>query len=189
MAFPCFYLPPVAWFARAKNSNSSLVEIEACENFHKQTLRNRCYIDSPNGAVPLTVPIDKSNFSDRGKCLMRDVRISRQYDWQRQHWAAIETSYFNSPFFEFLQDDFRPIFRRRWDFLLDLNETLIELCFRLLGIGLSTVRTTDFSAPAATPLSPSRPYYQVFAAKHGFLPDLSIIDLLFNMGNEAAVYL
>ena len=90
--------------------------VEQYENYHKQTIRNRCTIDSPNGPLNLSIPIDRSNFVE-GKCLMKDVRISTHNAWQRQHWYALETSYFNSPFFEYLQDDFRPLYEQQWTFL------------------------------------------------------------------------
>ncbi len=166
-----------------------LIEVEMWENFHKQTCRNRCYIDAPNGKIALSVPIDKSNFSDKGKCLMRDIRISRQFDWQRQHWTAFESSYCKSPYFEFLQDDFRPVYEKTWTYLADLNETLTEICFRLLNVSVRLQRTSDFKGAAEAFPASGAPYYQVFAGKHGFTGDLSIADLLFNMGNEAILYL
>ena len=174
--------------------------IEQHENYVKQTLRNRCTIDSPNGPLHLSIPIDKSNFV-MGKCPMKDIVISTHSDWQRQHWYALETTYFNSPFFEYLQDDFRPIYEREWHYLIDLNEALITTCFDLLDISPTIVRTPYYmgiprlepktlatsSAPSAT-IHP-HPYYQVFQHKHGFLPDLSIIDLIFNLGKEGVMYL
>ncbi|MCD8288654.1 MAG: WbqC family protein [Prevotella sp.] len=197
MVFPSYYLPSVSWFSavlRSKNidfsgQNEVYIELEACENFHKQTCRNRCYIDSPNGKIALSVPIDKSNFSDKAKCLMRDIRISRQFDWQRQHWTALESSYYNSPFFEFLQDDFRPVYDKSWTFLMDLNEALMEKCFALLNVTATFRRTDNFAGAPVIPPASTAPYYQVFAKKHGFIEDLSIVDLLFNMGKEAALYL
>ncbi len=197
MVLPSLYLPPVSWFSalmRAKSGFSAApgpccVSIEACENFHKQTCRNRCYIDSPNGKLALSIPIDKSNFSDKGKCLMRDIRISGQFDWRHQHWYALETGYYNSPFFEYLQDDFRPIYEKQWTYLIDLNEALTEKCLELLEIDTRLKRTSVYEGLTAIEPVSQREYYQVFAQKHGFIQDLSIVDLLFNMGNEAVLYL
>ncbi len=197
MTLPSFYLPPLSWFSQALHSEnptlssgkSLFLTLEVQENFPKQTLRNRCYIDSPNGKLALSIPIDKENFSNKGKCLVRDVRISKQFPWQHQHWTAFESTYYNSPFFEFLQDDFRPIYTRDWTFLIDLNEALIERCFALLDVTVTIERTSQYVAAPDTFPTSATPYYQVFASKHGFLPDLSIIDLLFNMGNEAILYL
>ena len=187
MTLPSFYLPPISWFAALKGGEP--ITIEACENFHKQTLRNRCYIDSPNGRLALSIPIDKSNFSDKGKCLMRDVMISRQLDWQHQHWFAFETSYCQSPFFDYLQDDFRPIYTREWKYLMDLNEALTETCLSLLELDARLLRTDSYQGITPQQDFTVKPYYQVFKEKHGFIGDLSIFDLLMNMGPEAALYL
>ena len=142
ITLPSYYLPPISWFAALKSGEPTAIEV--CENFQKQTLRNRCRIDSPNGSLMLSIPIDKSNFSELGKCLIRDVRISHQLDWRHQHWFAFETSYYNSPFFEYLQDDFRPIYERDWKYLVDLNEALIMKCLELLEIDIRPTRTTDY---------------------------------------------
>ncbi len=197
MTLPAYYLPPLSWFeqclsekdTKLKTGESIAIRLEAWEHFPKQTLRNRCYIDSPNGRIALSIPIDKTTFNDKGKCLMRDVRISKQYDWQHQHWQAFASSYFNSPFFEFLQDEFLPFYTRSWTFLIDLNEALLVKCFELLDVAVTIERTNDFAGAAEIPPSRGEAYYQVFAAKHGFTADLSIVDLLFNMGNESILYI
>ena len=191
MILPSAYLPPVSWFASVVRGEP--VFIEQYENYQKQTIRNRCTIDSPNGALHLSIPIDRSTFVG-GKCLMKDVKISTHTDWRRQHWYAIETTYFNSPFFEYLQDDFRPFYEREWRFLMDFNEALIYKCIELLDIQPEIGRTKEYAGTAAfAQQEPQpalfKPYYQVFQHKHGFLPDLSIIDLIFNMGNESILAL
>lgn len=199
MTLSSSYLPPIDWFAHLVKGEP--IFIEQWENFHKQTIRNRCTIDSPNGKLNLSIPVDKCNFTPQGKCLMKDVRISYHLDWQHQHWNALETTYFNSPFFEFLQDDFRPMYEKRWTFLMDFNELLIAKCCELLDIQPDIRRTDTWQGDTTekdcqahgtnSPLSPMnfRPYYQVFAHKHGFIPNLSIIDLIFNMGPEGILYL
>ncbi len=198
MTLPCCYLPSVAWFAHALRRSGGYpsvpspltITLEAHENYPKQAHRNRCYIDSPNGTIALTVPIDRSNFSEQGKCLMQEVRISSQYDWRHQHWQALASTYYNSPFFEFLQDDFRPLYARQWTYLMDLNEALIERCFALIDVSVALQRTTHYvGAEEIAARTTTPPYYQVFAAKHGFAANLSIVDLLFNMGNDAPLYL
>lgn len=166
------------------------ISLEMEENFIKQTCRNRCYIDSPNGKLALSIPIDRSNFDEKGKCQMKDIIISRQLDWRHQHWYALETSYYNSPFFEYLQDDFRPIYNKEWKYLVDLNETLAEKCLELLEMDNSIGRTASFEGVSDTaPVSQQKPYYQVFSDRHGFSRNLSIVDLIFNMGPEAQLYL
>lgn len=189
MLLPSYYLPPVSWFARMLNSDEPIL-IEQWANYRKQTLHNRCWIDSPNGKLALSVPIDRSTFVG-GKCLMKDVQVSEHSDWQRQHWYALESSYFNSPFFEYLQDDFHPIYLKRWKWLMDLNETLVSTCLELLDASSVTLGKTDAYVPTSDDECPilSREYYQVFKNKHGFQPDLSIIDLIFNMGPESILYL
>ena len=234
VVLPSAYLPPVSWFASVVRGE--LVFIEQHENYQKQTIRNRCTIDSPNGALHLSIPVDRSTFIG-GKCPMKDVKISAHTDWRRQHWYAIETTYFNSPFFEYLQDDFRPFYEREWTFLIDFNEALIYKCVELLDIQPKISRTEEYKgisafsptltslpsspsfpslsslppsspcsplsssplcsplppcsslSPSSPPLPPVKPYYQVFQHKHGFIPDLSIIDLIFNMGNESILAL
>lgn len=187
MVLPSAYLPPISWFAHLLTGEP--IFVEQCENYHKQTIRNRCTIDSPNGPLQLSIPVDRGGFVG-GKCLMRDVRISTHSDWQRQHWYALETSYFNSPFFEYLQDDFRPFYERKWTFLADFNEALTEKCCELLSVPAPAGRTAQYEgiSPLVPETSP-RPYYQVFQHKHGFLPGLSVIDLIFNMGNESVLYI
>ena len=193
ITLPSYYLPPISWFAALQSGEPTAIDV--CENFQKQTLRNRCRIDSPNGSLMLSIPIDKSNFSELGKCLIRDVRISHQLDWRHQHWFAFETSYYNSPFFEYLQDDFRPIYERDWKYLVDLNEALIMKCLELLEIDIRPTPTTDYQGLSVSdkelrnPSVGTKSYYQVYRHKHTFLPKLSVLDLLMNMGPEAPLYL
>lgn len=120
--------------------------------------------------------------------------ISHQLDWRHQHWAAFETTYFNSPFFEYLQDDFKPFYEKEWKYLVDLNEAITEKCLELLELDVKIGRTTEYkglSLNEKTELlsNKNKPYYQVFQQKHGFLENLSIFDLLMNMGPEASLYL
>ncbi|MDE5551346.1 MAG: WbqC family protein [Bacteroidaceae bacterium] len=188
MILPSAYLPPVSWFSALLREESILIEQH--ENYQKQTIRNRCTIDSPNGPLNLSIPVDRSIFTG-GKCLMKDVRISSHNDWQHQHWYALETSYFNSPFFEYLQDDLRPLYERKWDFLIDFNEALINKCCEMLDVQPNISRTSCYMGidPVVNSQLPTVNYYQVFQQKHGFLPNLSIIDLIFNIGPESVLVL
>lgn len=185
MVLPCCYLAPVSHYSAYYRADE--VRLEVCDHFVKQTLRNRCWIDSPNGALALTVPVVKME----GKTLMRDVRISDHGNWRHQHWVALESSYRQSPFFEYYADEFAPFYKKKWDFLADFNEELMMLVASLLDIEKPIKRTVAFED--ASPLTECRressPYYQMFASRHGFLPDLSIVDLLFNMGPEGVLWL
>ena len=205
-SLPCCYLAPVSHYSAYYHADE--VRLEVCDNFTKQTLRNRCYIDSPNGALALTIPVVKTE----GKTMMKDIRISDHGNWRHQHWVALESSYRQSPFFEYYADDFAPFYEKKWEFLADFNEELMMLVASLLDIEKPIKRTQAFSPLPAPPLGechnptgqgsfggngalPQRgsgegaPYYQVFASRHGFLPDLSIVDLLFNMGPEGVLWL
>ena len=185
MLLPCCYLAPVSHFSAYYRNDE--VRYEVCDHFTKQTLRNRCRIDSPSGPLALSIPIVKTE----GKTMMRDVRISDHGNWRHQHWIALESSYRQSPFFEYYADEFAPFYEKKWDFLADFNEELMMLVASLLDICKPVTRTTSYEgdAFAQLPAFEVRPYYQMFASKHGFLPNLSIVDLLFNPGPEGLLWL
>jgi len=191
------YLPPVSFFT-AINSGGDVL-IEQYDNYCKQTYRNRCRIATANGIQALTIPIVKA---DTPKQLMKDVRISDHGEWRRQHWNALESAYMNSPFFIYYQDDFRPFYEKKYEFLIDFNTELTLRIMELAGIDKpvkpteSYIRNTDnildlrnLIEPAKT--EPQNPieYWQVFKQKYGFIGNLSAVDLLFNMGPEFPLYL
>jgi hypothetical protein len=147
--------------------------------FNKHSDYNRCRIDSPNGPLTLTIPVQKYE----GKsCPLGNVRISEHGDWRHKHWHALSSTYFNSPYFEYYQDDFRPIYFGQQEKLIDFNIQLRQLIVELLGLESLNLSTLNSKVLTLN-------YYQVFAHKHGFIADLSIIDLLFNMGPESLVLL
>ncbi len=189
------YLAPVDYY-RAM-ATASEVWIEACEHYTRQTYRNRCRIATANGPMNLTVPVEKPQ---DGKTKVKDVKVAHVGNWQAQHWRAMEAAYRTSPFFDYYEDDFRPIYEKRWTYLWDLNEALNRVVIELLELDIHPQATREYKThwgndvddlreaihPKKTPLCPTaRPYYQVFAQKHGFQAGLSVADLLFNMGNEA----
>lgn len=191
------YLPPVSFFT-AMNSGGDVL-FEQYDNYCKQTYRNRCRIATAGGVQTLTIPVVKS---DTPKQLMKDVRISDHGDWRRQHWNALESAYMNSPFFMYYQDDFRPFYEKRYEFLMDFNMELTEVILNLAGIKKVVARTDAYMRDAANIkdlrhlIDPglqqpgaNRPYWQVFATKYGFTGGLSAVDLLFNMGPEFPLYL
>ena len=189
------YLPPVNFFTAIKSGGDVL--IEQYDNYCKQTYRNRCRIATAGGIQTLTIPVVKS---DSPKQLMKDVRISDHGDWRRQHWNALESAYMNSPFFMYYQDDFRPFYERRIEFLIDFNTLLTELILKLAGMDKKIKLTESYSRPTQgindlrqlidpQQTAQNRPYWQVFKQKYGFQPNLSAVDLLFNMGPEFPLYL
>ena len=131
------YLPPVSFFT-AINSGGDVL-IEQYDNYCKQTYRNRCRIATAAGIQSLTVPIVKASSP---KQLMKDVRISDHGEWRRQHWNALESAYMNSPFFMYYQDDFRPFFEKKYEFLVDFNTELTLLILKLAGMD-KTVNLTE----------------------------------------------
>ena len=133
------------------------------------------------------------------------MRISDHGNWRHLHWMALQSAYGESPFFEYYQDDIRPFFEKRWDYLMDYNEAICQKMCELIDIEPKVERTSEFVlepdnlADMRTAINPKHPapdadftpkhYYQVYAQKHGFMPNLSVLDLLFNMGPESVFYL
>ncbi len=196
------YLGPVSYYSKLYAADT--VYMERCEHYSKQTYRNRCVIASAGGPLALTIPTE-SNGGE--KCLMRDVRISDHGNWRHLHWNALESAYRQTPFFEYYADEFRPFYEHQIKYLFDFNEGLRHLVCSLIGFTPRVIPTGEYlhEVPEGTldlrnsihpkqdfRLDPSfvaHPYYQVFKARHGFLPDLSIADLLFNMGPESLLVL
>ena len=191
------YLPPVSFFTAINKGGDVL--IEQYDNYCKQTYRNRCIIATAAGKQALTIPVIKS---DNPKQLMKDVRISDHGNWRHQHWNALESAYMNSPFFMYYQDDFRPFYEKRYEFLVDFNTELTLLIMKLAGINKPLKLTGSYGKKGQnvldlrTMVEPGKmepaelhPYWQVFKLKYGFIGNLSAIDLLFNMGPEFPLYL
>jgi hypothetical protein len=198
------YLAPVQYYARLLNKNS--VFIEKYENYIKQSYRNRCTILSANGPITLSIPVEHTGTE---KCRTKDVRIAEQGNWRHIHRHAIASAYGSSPFFEYYWDDFCPFYEKKYRFLFDFNEELRILLCNLLDIDTRNIRYTAAYQPetppedmdfrqtvhpkkdwrSADPCFVLQPYYQVFSEKFGFIANLSIIDLLFNMGNESLLIL
>ena len=194
------YFGPIQWYQKLYRHDHCL--IERYDNFVKQTYRNRMIIATTNGLQALSIPVTTDGAS-LSKTLTRDVRISDHGHWRHVHWNALCSAYGESPFFEFYQDDIRPFFERRWNFLFDFNMAIVEKMCELLDIQPDYRPTTTYHPSPITDfrdaIRPKRPlpdpsfeprrYYQVYERKWGFQPNLSILDLLFNEGNEAVLYL
>jgi len=198
------FFGPVQWYQKLNRSNEVLIESDDAA-YQKQTYRNRCLIAATNGVQALTVPVVHSAESD-GR-----IRISDHGNWRHQHWQALTSAYGDSPFFQYYEDDLRPFFTERWEFLCDFNEAIRQRMCVLLDVQpvVSFVSRAvcerelmehpahyhDFRLaisakhPLPDPDFLPRRYYQVYERKHGFLPNLSILDLLFNMGPESIFYL
>ena len=195
--FPSYYLAPISYYARMVKCDTYCIDTD--EPYRKQTLRNRCYIASPNGPLALTIPVVKFVPCHTP---MRDIRISDHGNWRHLHWNALQSSYGRTPFFEFYADDFAPFYEKKWEFLVDYNQALQELVWEEIGGREQEVRgkrnalerpnisqEDEVSSYLLPPTSYLPPYYQLFSDRHGFMPDLSIVDLLFNMGPESILYL
>ncbi len=195
------YLPPVQYYTKLVQCGGNAY-IEAYESYTKQSYRNRCMIVAPNGPLALTIPTEKPS---TGKCLIRDIRISDHGNWRHQHWNALESAYRHTPFFLYYEDDFHPFYEKKLEFLYDFNTELTRLICQLIGIDTPLLPTTSYEKDtfyhdlrecihpkhpweSDTAFSPKE-YYQVFKERHGFIPNMSIIDLLFNMGPESILTL
>ena len=178
--------------------------IDIHSHYLKQTYTNRCTIITANGIQDLTIPIIKP----KKKTPIKDIRISTHDNWQQLHWRTIQSAYNSTPFFEYFCDDYAPFYEKKYEFLLDFNikiqqKTLELLNFSKIEFTLSDsyIEPSNFiTKDLREMINPKKfdvslynnlntPYYQIFNQKFGFIPNLSIIDLLFNMGNEARIYL
>ncbi len=200
------YFGPVQWYQKLAHGGVSIIERH--DHFIKQTFRNRCVIATTQGPQALTVPVESPQGLRIDKTEMKDVRISDHGAWRHLHWQALQSAYGESPFFEYYVDDILPFFEKKWEFLFDFNLAITHKMCELLDIE-PHIELTDEYLPSSHydeatvdyrdairpkhPLPDStfvpRPYYQVYGQKFGFLPNLSILDLLFNEGNEAVLYL
>ena len=197
------YLAPVEYYTKLYAADRVLVE--RYDHYMKQTYRNLCVIVGANGTLALTIPTEKD---DHLKVLMKDVRISDHGNWRHVHWNALESAYRNSPFFEYYADDFRCFYEKKYPFLWDFNEALCEVVCSLIDLHPKIEGTTDYQTEWSSDTTDFRqlihpkidykeadpsfhplPYYQVFKEKFGFIPNLSIVDLLFNMGPESLLVL
>jgi hypothetical protein len=174
------------------------IQIERFEHFPKQTYRNRASIQSPNGKLDLIVPVIKGS---KVHTKVKDVKISYDFNWQRLHWRSLQTSYRSSAFFEFYEDDLTQFYEKKWDFLFDYNHDILNLLFKLLKLNIPYSYTETYEKeytnwedfrgslhPKTSSSYIAKPYFQVFDDRTGFMPNLSIVDLLFSQGPQSALF-
>jgi len=185
------YFPDINFFSHLIKSNNILFEIN--DNYQKQTLRNRSSIYGSNGKLKLIIPV---KFSSSKKEKLKDIRICYNTNWQKIHLKSIQTAYRSSPYFEFFQDYFFEIFEKKEKFLIDINLKSIDIIYDILELNFNYKLTSDYktnynmlidkrelSKKSKAELNNLiKPYHQVFEENHGFIPNLSIIDLIFNHG-------
>lgn len=187
------YFPPVEYFSIL--AKYSAVFIEACESYSKQSYRNRCRILTSNGIEDLRFPIVHD-----GASLITDIKVDYKTPWVRQTEYAIETAYYSSPFFEYYRDPLFAILDSHPQTLWELNSRITDFFCTKIGIRTDLVPTTEFDPspeddfrnlihPKQPPVSVNPAYWQVFREKYGFVPNLSVMDLLFNEGPESVCYL
>ena len=190
------YLPTIGYISALLKAREIVIELD--ETYIKQTCRNHANIYGPNGIQTISIPVNKPGGNHTKT---RDIRISYALPWHKTHWRAIEAAYNNSPFFLYYEHYFIPFFEKEYEFLVDLNSEILETLFRLLQVskeirftgtyikkpeGMRDLRR-ELTAKHVTAICPL--YTQTFAEKHGFISNLSIIDLLFNVGPETTEYL
>ena len=191
------YFPNVSHFVGMANAKSITFEVE--DNYQKQTFRNRTAIYGANGAILLSIPVV---FSQKNRQKYRDVKIANDTDWQSQHWKSLQSAYRTSPFFEFYEDELQHLFAHKETYLLDFNFKCLKVIFDCLQFDFAYLKTESYQKfvegktdlrhlvnPIQEPQQLFNSYTQVFSNKHGFIDNLSILDLLCNEGTNALNYL
>lgn len=195
---PC-YFGPISEFVALAKAPSVLFENE--DNYQKQTYRNRMYIYGANGKLLLNIPIKHTGDKTQHQ-KYKDVRIENDFSWQKQHWKSLQTAYRTSPFFEFYEDDFEPLYNTRYTYLIDFNYDCLRVALESLQLEIEFSKTDTYNihpqnvldgrklvdAKSKEPVT-LEDYPQVFQNKYGTITNLSIIDLIFNEGPNALDYL
>ena len=181
----------------------STVFLEACENYQKQSYRNRCYILAGDGVQMLQVPVSHAESMH-----ITEVRVDYSTPWLVRTKRSLDAAYYTSAYFEYYRDDLYAVMDERPALLWDWNLSLMRFLLDKTGVACRLVPTSSFVAPAAAgpddfravihPKKPDgilsslgleRPYYQVFSERFGFTPGLSVLDLLFNEGPDSLLWL
>ena len=191
------YFANIAHFTAIANTNE--VVFEAHDNFLKQTYRNRSYIYGANGKLALNIPVI---YTQKNRQKYKDVKIFNEEKWQSAHWKSLLSAYKTSPFFEYYEDDIKPLFEKKADYIFDFNMNCFDVICDCLQLDVNTSfseayhkdieNASDLRQLVHAKKEPDytfESYTQVFDEKHGFIPNLSILDLLFNEGPNALNYL
>mgnify|MGYP003562700306 CR=1 FL=1 len=186
---PCYFGSIDQWLGIMQSSE---LWLEFFDNYQKQTLRNRCVILAANGKLSLSIPV---HYSQKNRQLFKDVQIAYNSNWQELHLKSLASAYQMSPFYEFYIDDLQLLYQKKWKYLIDFNLSSMKMISEFLSYELSYKQSGSFTAEwkngldlrylsAKNVQSPFKikPYTQVFSNKFGFVPHLSILDLLFNQG-------
>jgi len=189
---PTAYFGPISYYAILLQHPNCRIELH--EHFVKQSIRNRCDIYGANGKLQLTIPKQRKG-SD--KTIIKEIQISYKQNWQKEHWNAIVSSYNSSPYFEYYKDELQPFFEKEEMLLIDLNCKLQLVILNILQVEDEIITTTEYLHKGNFSdlrnykwnTEKQEKYDQVFMEKQGFIPNLSILDLLFNLGPESADYL
>ena len=190
------WFPPTEYFALLAKYSS--VYVEACENYQKQTYRNRCRIYAADGVQMLHFPVRHRD--GRFNLSIREIEVDYSTPWVEKAERCIETAYRSSAYFEYYRDELFAILDAQPRTLWELDLAVIAFFLRKIGLRTELVPTEAFAAEHVDihpkrpngilqELGADRPYYQVFAERHGFIPNLSIMDLLFNEGPASIEYL
>jgi hypothetical protein len=197
IVLPSAYLPSIYYFKLLLNAE---VIIDVNEHFVKQSIRNRCSIYAANGTLSLTIPLQKSP----NNTPMVEKQMSSEVDWRTLHWRSIASAYNGSAYFAYFEHEFEPLFAKdnHITHIVEWNTALLKVVFKILRIEKELCFSEQYIETTNTILDGRKlfdsdkikqiqflPYYQVFSDKHGFIPNLSILDLLFHQGLKSVAYL